>query len=77
MPEKLVRDPNTLVDATALPPEFQNMATYVLPDVGDTFDPSVSGLAGRVGATVGTADKTKHWEKTGTGLTDWNATSGA
>ena len=44
---------------------------FVLADVGNSFDPSSSGLAGRVGATVGTIDHSKAWIKSGTGNTDW------
>jgi uncharacterized protein (DUF2235 family) len=44
---------------------------YVLADVANSFDPSSSGLAGRVGAMVGTIDGTKSWIKTGATSTDW------
>jgi hypothetical protein len=44
---------------------------FILPDVANDFDPAVTGLAGRVGAMVGTIDGTKAWLKTGTGNTDW------
>ncbi len=49
------------VDAAALA-SFQALATYLLPDVANAFDPTVApGLAGRAGAIVGTADQTKCW----------------
>jgi hypothetical protein len=48
-------------------------SSYYLPDVANDFDPSVTGLAGRVGAQVGTIDEAKAWIKTGTGTTDWTA----
>lgn len=48
------------------------LEAFVLPDVANNFDPTAgSGLAGRVGAKVGTSDHAKAWTKTGTTNTDW------
>lgn len=44
---------------------------FVLSDVANNFDPSVSGLPARVGSVVGTVDLTKAWHKIGIGDTDW------
>jgi hypothetical protein len=52
---------------------LDKLEAFVLADVGNSVDPSVTGLAGRVGATVGTIDHTKAWLKTGATNTSWTA----
>ena len=37
----------------------------------NSFDPSVSGLAGNIGIQVGTVDGSKAWQKWGAGNTQW------
>jgi hypothetical protein len=50
-------------------------SAFFLPDVANAFDPSVSGLVGRVGAQVGTIDGTKAWVKIATPNTSWVSVS--
>lgn len=45
--------------------------SYILADLPNDFDPSVSGLHARVGAIVGTKDKAQSWHKIGPLDTDW------
>lgn len=45
---------------------------FLLSDIANDADPSVSGIVGDVGAKVKTIDGTKAWIKTGTGDTDWD-----
>lgn len=49
-------------------------AGLVLPPVANNFDPSVTGLAGPIGAIVGTVDGTTGvWSKYGAGNTSWKS----
>ena len=49
------------------------VGAFILPDVANAFDPTVTGLTGRIGATVGTIDHAKAWIKTGASNTAWTA----
>jgi hypothetical protein len=44
---------------------------WLLADVANNFDPMVTGLAGRVGAKVGTVDQSTAWIKVGAANTAW------